>query len=69
MESVLRRGVSAMLGLQALGAHSLLGPADHATWLSLLQGETITSLGSRAHSPTALETWVSLSPLTSLYLP
>lgn len=44
MEPVLRRGVSAMLGLQALGAHSLPGPVNRDNWLSFLRGETITPL-------------------------
>lgn len=67
--SVLRRGGSAKLGLQALGAHSLPGRGDHTTWLSFLQGETIVSLGLCTHSHTALQTGVSLSPLSSLHLP
>lgn len=55
-----------MLGLQALGAHSLPGCADHPAQLSPLQGETVTSSGGLAHSHTALQTRVSLSSLAGL---
>lgn len=43
-EPMLRRGVSAVLGLQALGAHSLPGHVNPHNWLSFLRGETITPL-------------------------
>ena len=55
-----------MLGLQALGVHSLPGRADHPTQLSSLQGETATSLRRLAHSHIDLQTRVSLSSLASL---